>query len=111
MSFYNFPSIKPNQLPHDTRIASRALIHLPVFLTAPGGEPFTATLTDIATHGFRVQSGYPAKMGQFLSIDVPAFAQYSGWVAWARSEEFGFDVANPLPARVIDHILGLALRD
>lgn len=68
-------------------------------------------MVDIATHGFGVQSGYPAKMGQFLNIEVPAFARYSGWVAWACSGEFGFDVANPLPKPVVDHILSLASQD
>ena len=111
MSLQDYPSLKLSWLADDARVASRASIHLPAFLTAPGGEPFTATVVDIATHGFRVQSGYPAKMGQFLAIEVPAFACYSGWVAWACSGEFGFDVANPLPEPVVDHILSLASQD
>lgn len=111
MSFHDHPSRKPSWLPEDARIASRALIHLPAFLMAPGGEPFSAIVIDIATHGFRVRTGYPAKMGQFLSIDVPAFARYSGWVAWTESGELGFDVANPLPEPVVDHIIGLAFQD
>ena len=111
MSLNDHPSLKPGWLPDDARTASRSPIHLPAFLMAPGGEPFSATLVDIGTHGFRVQSGYPAKMGQFLAIEVPAFSRYSGWVAWAHSGEFGFDVANPLPEPVVDHILSLALQD
>lgn len=111
MSIHDRPSLKPSWLPDEARVVSRALIHLPAFLTAPGGEPFSATVVDIATHGFRVRSGYPAKLGQFLAIEVPAFARYSGWVAWAHSGEFGFDVANPLPEPVVDHILSLALQD
>lgn len=111
MSRHDYPSMKPNWLPDDTRVAKRALIQLPVFLMALGGEPFSATFTNIATHGFRVWSGYPAKMGQFLSIEIPAFARYSGWVAWTHTTEFGFDVANPLPELVIDHIINLALQD
>lgn len=87
------------------------MIQLPVFLMAPGGEPFSARVTNIATHGFRVESVYIAKMGQFLSIEIPAFARYSGWVAWTLTSEFGFDVANPLPEPVVDHILNLALQD
>lgn len=111
MSLHDYPSIKPRWLPDDARVAKRAMIQLPVFLMAPGGEPFSATVTNIATHGFRVESGYPAKMGQFLSIEIPAFARYSGWVAWAHTSEFGFDVANPLPEPVVDHIINLALQD
>jgi hypothetical protein len=111
MSLHNYPSMKPNWLPDDARVAERAALHLSVFLMAPGGEPFSATLTNIATHGFRIGSGYPAKMGQFLSIEIPAFARYSGWVAWAQAGEFGFDVANPLPEPVVDHIINLALQD
>lgn len=111
MSFHDHSSPKPSWLPDDARIVKRSPIHLPVFLTVPGGEPLSATVINIATHGFRVQSGYSAKMGQFLAIEVPAFSRYSGWVAWAHSGEFGFDVANPLPEPVVNHILSLASRD
>lgn len=111
MSLDQHPSLKPGWPPEDARVSSRAQIHLPVLLMAPGGEPFSATVRNIATHGFRVQSGYLAKMGQFLSIEIPAFARYSGWVAWAHTGEFGFDVANPLPQPVVEHILNLASQD
>ena len=111
MSLRDRLSLKPSWLPDDMRVANRVLIHLPVFLIAPGGDPFSATVIDIATHGFRVESGYPAKLGQLLTIDVPAFARYPGWVAWARGEEFGFDVAHQLPERVVDHICDIASQD
>jgi hypothetical protein len=111
MSLHDHTSLKPSWLPADARVTSRALIHPPAFLMTPGGEPFSATVIDIATHGFRVQSNYPAKMGQFVVIEVPAFARYSGWVAWAHAGEFGLDVANPLPEPVVDHIISLALQD
>lgn len=111
MSFHDQPLLKPSRPQDDARTTSRSPIHLPAFLIAPGGDPFSATVIEIATHGFRVQSGYRAKMGQFLAIEVPAFSRYSGWVAWAHSGEFGFDVANPLPEPVVDHILSLALQD
>lgn len=111
MNIQSHISSKPEWLPVDERAAERIPIHLPVFLIAPGGEPFSATLTDVSTHGFRIRSGYPATLGRFLAIDVPAFSRYSGWVAWARANEFGFDAAHPLPEGVVNHILNLALLD
>ncbi|MCK8456553.1 PilZ domain-containing protein [Sphingomonas faeni] len=108
MSLHAHTAFQPDRLPLDERVAVRRPIHLPVFLIAPGGEPISATMVDVSTHGFRVRSGYPPTLGRFLAVDVPAFARYSGWVAWAQMAEFGFDVANPLPETVVNHILHLA---
>lgn len=93
------------------RVAVRRPIHLPAFLVASGGERFSATLLDVSTHGFRISSGYPTTIGRFLAVDIPAFARYSGWVAWAYQFEFGFDVANPLPKEVVNHLLRMADAD
>jgi hypothetical protein len=102
---------RPSWLPADERVAARSSVHLPVFLLSPGGEPYSATVIDVSTHGFRVQCGYLATVGQFLALDIPAFARYSGWVAWAKVSEFGLDVAHPLPEMVVNHIMNLAAED
>lgn len=111
MNVHSHISSRPEWLPADDRVAERIPIHLPVFLIAPGGEPFSATVIDVSTHGFRIKSGYPATLGRFLAIDVPAFSRYQGWVAWAHTNEFGFAVAHPLPEGVVNHILKLAQLD
>jgi hypothetical protein len=111
MSLHEPTAVTPDWLPIDQRVADRRTLHLPVYLIAPGGERFSAAVVDVSTHGFRIRSGYPAKPGRFLAIDVPAFARYSGWVAWTHPTEFGFDAANPLPHDVVNHLVHLAVLD
>jgi hypothetical protein len=108
MNSLDHDPLEPNRVPADTRQAKRTSTHLPVFVIAPDGEPYSAMVVDISTHGFRVRSGYPATLGRFLVIDVPAFVRYSGWVAWADTTEFGFDIAHPMPADVVKHLISLA---
>ncbi|MEG8017843.1 PilZ domain-containing protein [Sphingomonas sp. LR55] len=111
MNLHENTALKPGRHPTDERVAVRRPIHLPAFLIASGGERFSATLLDVSTHGFRIRSGYPTTIGRFLAVDIPAFARYSGWVAWAYQFEFGFDVANPLPDEVVNHLQWLAAAD
>jgi hypothetical protein len=68
----------------------------------------TPTRDNASSSGFRIRSEYGVTVGRFLSVDVRDFAQYAGWVAWAFSGEFGFEVANPIPQAVIDHIVAMA---
>ena len=111
MSLHDHPSLNPSWLPDDARVTSRALTYLLALLTASGGRSFSATVVDIATHGFfGVGRVTPRSLG-ILAIEVPAFARYLGWVAWTHSGGFGFDVANPPPKPVVEHILSLALQD
>lgn len=77
-------------------------------LITPAGDLHAATLTNISSLGFRIRSEYGVTLGRFLSLDIPQLTRYSGWVAWSYSDEFGLDVANPIPQKVIDHILALA---
>jgi hypothetical protein len=65
-------------------------------------------VTNVSSLGFRIRSDYGVTIGRFLSLDVPGLARYSGWVAWSQADQFGLDVANPLPQKVIDHILMIA---
>jgi hypothetical protein len=82
--------------------------HLPVSLLTLRGDTYSAFLTNASSSGFRIRSEYGVTVGRFLSVDVRDFAQYAGWVAWAFSGEFGFEVANPIPQAVIDHIVAMA---
>jgi hypothetical protein len=111
MIFRDHKMFKPDRSSTDARRAKRTPICLPVFVIAPDGEPYSALAVDVATHGFRIRSGYPATLGRFLVIDVPSFVRYSGWVAWASTTEFGFDVAHPMPADVVNHLISLARED
>lgn len=111
MILHEHTAHSPGRYAIDERVAVRRIIHLPAFLVACGGERFSATLLDVSTHGFRIRSGYPTTIGRFLAVDIPAFARYSGWVAWANQFEFGFDVANPLPDEVVNYLLRLAEAD
>lgn len=51
---------------------------------------------------------YAVAPGRFLTIDIPEFASYSGWVAWGNGFEFGLDLSNPIPADVVQYLLDLA---
>jgi hypothetical protein len=102
---------KPPPFAGDRRLAARARICLAVLLITPGGEIYAATLTNISSLGFRIRADYGVTLGRFLSLDVPELARYSGWVAWSQEGEFGLAVANPIPQKVIKHILLIAEKD
>lgn len=111
MSHDDHPADKPLSFPGNRRSAVRSRIHLAVSLITPAGDIYSATLTNISSLGFRIRSDYGVTLGRFLSVDVPELARYSGWVAWSHSGEFGLDVANPVPQKVIDHIVANAAKD
>jgi hypothetical protein len=90
------------------RKTARLPISLPVALTTPGSEVLAATLTDISTGGCRVRSTYAAALGRFLTIDIPLFASYSGWVAWENGMEFGLALSNAIPTGVVHHVLSIS---
>lgn len=94
--------------PIDSRKASRTSVSLPIALTTPSQEVLRATLADISTGGCKVRSTYKVASGRFLTIAIPDFTSYSGWVAWANGAEFGLDWSNVIPAGVIQHVLYLA---
>lgn len=94
--------------PTGKRRSCRALTNLQVALTAPGQEVLRASLADISTGGCKVRSTCIVAPGRFLTIDIPEFASYSGWVAWVNGIEFGLDLSNPIPSDVVKHILKLA---
>jgi hypothetical protein len=75
------------------------------------GDTHSAFLTNASPSGFRIRSNYGVTIGRFLLVDVPNFTQYPGWVAWANSGEFGFEVANSIPQKVIDRIVAMAAED
>jgi hypothetical protein len=108
MSDPDHPIPEPPRLRAERRLAVRSRIHLPVFLLTPSGDTYSAFLTNVSSLGFRIRSEYGATIGRFLSLDVPELARYSGWVAWSQAGQFGLDVANPVPQKVIDHILMIA---
>lgn len=94
--------------PTGSRRSRRALTNLQVALTTPGQEVLSASLADISTGGCKVRSTCIVAPGRFLTIDIPEFASYSGWVAWVNGIEFGIDLSNPIPVDVVKHILMLA---
>jgi hypothetical protein len=108
MSTFNGISSKPAWFPDDRRAGARLRTHLPVTVLTLSGGTYSAFLMNASASGFRVRSDYGATIGRYLLVDVPNFTQYSGWVTWANSGEFGFEVANPIPRAVIDHIVALA---
>jgi hypothetical protein len=101
-------ALKPTWFPDNRRTGGRLRTHLPVSLLTLRGDTYSAYLTNASSSGFRIRSEYGGTVGRFLSVDVPNFTQYAGWVAWAYSGEFGFEVANPIPQAVIDHIVAMA---
>jgi hypothetical protein len=72
------------------------------------GDTYSGFLTNASVSGFRINLDQGLIIGRFLLVDVPNFTQYPGWVAWADTGEFGFEVANPIPQAVIDHIVAMA---
>ncbi|RYF15676.1 MAG: hypothetical protein EOO77_13135 [Oxalobacteraceae bacterium] len=92
----------------DWRRSCRALINLPIVMTTPSREVLPACLADISTGGCKVRSAYAVAPGRFVTIDIPEFASYSGWVAWENGIEFGLDLSNPIPVGVVQHVLTLA---
>lgn len=89
------------------RRSCRATIDLPIVLTTPSHDTLFATLADISTGGCRVRSMYAVTLGRFLTINIPEFASYSGWVAWGNGFEFGLDLSNPIPDGVVRHLINL----
>jgi hypothetical protein len=108
MSVPDHPMPEPARSPAERRLAVRSRTHLPVFLITPGGGTYSAFVTNASSLGFRIRSEYGVAIGRFLSLDVPGLARYSGWVAWSHESQFGLAVANPVPQKVIDHILAIA---
>jgi hypothetical protein len=108
MSNPNGITSKPVWFPDDRRAGARLRTHLPVSVLTLSGGTYAASLTNASVSGFRVRSEYAATIGRFLLVDVPNFTQYSGWVAWTNSGEFGFEVANPIPRAVLDQIVAMA---
>jgi hypothetical protein len=104
MSPSDHSASKPTSFPGDRRLAARSRIHLSVSLITPAGEVHAATVTNVSALGFRIRAEYGVTLGRFLSLDVPGLARYSGWVAWSHAGEFGLDVANPIPQKVVDYI-------
>jgi hypothetical protein len=82
--------------------------HLPVSVLTLRGDTYSAYLTNASSTGFRIRSEHGVTVGRFLSVDVPNFTQYAGWVVWAFSGEYGFKAAHPIAHAVIDHIVAIA---
>jgi hypothetical protein len=91
-----------------SRRSCRTTIDLPIALTTQGQDTLSATLADISTGGCKVRSMYAVAPGRFLTINIPEFASYSGWVAWGNGFEFGLDLSNPIPAGVVQYLINLA---
>ena len=91
-----------------SRKSCRALTNLLVKLTTPSENSLPATLADISTGGCRVRSMYQVALGRFVTIDIPEFTSYSGWVAWRNGLEFGLALSNPIPTDVVEHVLTIA---
>jgi hypothetical protein len=100
--------LQPASFPDDRRAGARVRTYFPVSILTLGGEISPAFVTNASVSGFRIRSEYGVTLGRFLLVDVPSFTQYAGWVAWANAGEFGFELANPIPQAVIDHIVAMA---
>lgn len=102
---------RPSWLVDEYRKAPRRPIELAVSISGPRTEPVSMQLIDISPLGCRVSGPLNARMGTFVGIDVADFSSFGAWVVWHRAQEFGLDFAHPLPAAVVDHLLGLKRQD
>jgi hypothetical protein len=84
--------------------------YLPVSLHMLRGDTYSGFLTNASVSGFRIKLDQGLTIGRFLVVDLPNFTQYPGWVAWADTGEFGFEVANALPQEIIDYIQAAAAK-
>lgn len=94
----------------DRRCSNRMAMNHPAVLITSLGDRHSAIIQNVSTLGFKIRSEYGVTVGQFLSIDIPSLATYSGWVAWSYRDQFVLDVANAIPEPVIKHIIAMAVQ-
>lgn len=98
---------RPSWLPDEYRQTPRQPTTLAVSVSSPRVEPVEMDVIDISHLGCRIRGPLNARVGTFVEMSVPGFSSFSGWIVWHRANEFGLDFAHPLPAPVVDHLLGL----
>jgi hypothetical protein len=109
MNTYRRPVAGSGSDPLDRRYSNRTDMSLPAILITSLADKHPAIIQNVSTLGFKIRSEYGVTVGRFLSIDIPGLTTYSGWVAWSYRDQFGLDVANAIPERVIEHIIEMAV--
>lgn len=61
-------------------------------------------VVDLSRLGCKVEWDQPIVAGRFVSLTIFGF-DLKGWVVWTGAEGYGVEFANPMPDRVVAHLL------
>lgn len=104
------PAQLPDWLDLESRKAERVRIGLAAELFGNRTERTSVRVLDLTSLGCRVAAAPSVSVGAFVTVAIPYFTDISAWVAWSKKDELGLDFANPLPSRVVEHVIGLSAR-
>jgi hypothetical protein len=101
------PQSLPGWLPSDERKALRIQAQLTAELKGERLDPSSVTLTDVSELGCQIASAQKISVGSFVTLTVPNFTSFTGWVAWKGEGAYGIDFAHPLLPAVVERIVEL----
>jgi hypothetical protein len=89
----------------EERKALRRPLNLSAELMAVHLDATPVQVADVSRFGCRVCVSQKISIGSFVTVHVPEFTSFNGWVAWSRPGGMGLDWAHPLPQQVVDQLV------
>lgn len=83
------------------RSARRRVVNLAAAVREDGASTRPVIVIDIATGGFRVETGEHLEVGAEVWLKLPGFEARRSRVVWSEGEQAGCEFENPLHAREI----------
>ncbi len=95
----------PSWLAGDERKAVRIPVNWAATVTADKFKTEAVRITDCTRLGCRIETRLAVTIGTFVHVAIPNFTDVPGWVAWRSPEAIGIDFSDPLPNRVLEHVI------
>lgn len=92
----------------DLRQVDRHPLQIGVALRKQGEGAIQVSLTDISTHGFRVEARDALRPGRNVWLKLPGIESLFAQVVWSDGERIGCQFAAPLHPGVVDRLLASA---
>jgi hypothetical protein len=87
------------------RLVPRLPVSAEAALRRQGESAIAVSLTDISTHGFRVEAAAAYRTGRNVWLKLPGIEALFARVVWSDGSRFGCQFATPLHPSVVDRLV------
>ncbi len=91
----------------EARREERVPVQIPVGLRQQGCNAFTADVSDLSRHGFRVETYQPLAVDSYIWLRLPGLSPLAALVAWKSGSTYGCRFVAPLHPAVADQVIGV----